>query len=280
MSKQTMYEPYGYYEENDYVSKRLQIEDDLRVSVENDIKEFHDINDIYNRHRTEAFNNAYYDNDLESVIFENVKGQPICSIKMTDVFPSKLIKSAVYDKSIQHLIITFDNDDEIDIDLNDLINNLEAGDGLILDNSKFAVLIASSSEKFISGTGENFLTVDASGVKISHIQDAIDVEKERALEAENIERETRINQDNVLLGLINAEKNRAIDEESRIETKLDNEIANRNTNNNRHDASIAALQSTVSSMQATITAQNATIASLQSALANLTNRVEALERRI
>lgn len=280
MSKQRMYEPYGYDEENDYMSKRLQIEDDLRVSRENDVKEFHSIDDLYDKHNSEVFATAYYDNDLESVIFKNMDGNAICSIKMTDIFPSKLVKSAEYDKDTQHLVITFDNDDKIDIDLNDLINNLEAGDGLILDNAKFAVLIASDSEKFVSGTGESFLTVDANGVKISHIQEAIDVEKERALEAERVEREARINQDNVLLGLINAEKSRAISEETRIETKLDNEIADRNTHNNEHDAAIAALQATITNLQATISAQQATISSLQSSLTNLDRRVTALEQRI
>ena len=33
------------------------------------------------------------------------------------------------------------DDDTIDIDLNDLINNLEAGDGLILNDAKFNILI-------------------------------------------------------------------------------------------------------------------------------------------
>jgi chromosome segregation ATPase len=161
-----------------------------------------------------------------------------------------------------------------------LINNLEPGDGLILDNSKFAVLIADNSEKFVSGNGESFLTVDANGVKIDHIQEAIDVEKERALEAERVEREARIAQDNVLLGLINTEKNRAIGEETRIETKLDNEIADRNTHNNEHDAAIANLQSAISNMQATIVTQSATISSLQTALSSLEGRVRALEDRI
>ena len=290
-----MYEPYGYDEENDYISKRFQIEDDLRASRQNDVKEFEDIDDLYNKHNTEVFGNAYYDNDLESVIFENLEGNAIASIKMTDIFPSKLVKSAVYDKDTQHLIITFDNDDKIDIDLNDLINNLEAGDGLILDNAKFAVLIASDSEKFVSGTGESFLTVDASGVKISHIQEAIDVEKERALEAERVEREARIAQDNVLLGLINAEKNRAIGEETRIETKLDNEIADRNTHNNEHDAAIANLTTglqneviargnAITSVRGLITseesARTSADASLRSLITSLENEIVSLKARV
>ena len=297
-----MYEPYGYQEEDDYVSKKSILYNEVIKNRENDKKEFHDIDDLYNRHNTEAINSAYYDNDLESVIFKNVKGDAICSLKMTDIFPSTLIKSAEYDKDTQHLIITFDNDDTIDIDLNDLINNLEAGNGLILEDGKFAVLIAPDSEKFVEGTGEPFMTVDASGVKINHIQDAIDVEKARAISAETAEREARISQDNVLLGLINAETNRARgeesriettlnakisgetsrakSEESRIETKLDNEIADRNTHNNQHDSAIAALQASVTNLQATISAQQATISSLQTAYTNLERRVQALENRV
>ena len=271
-----MYEPYGYQEEGDYLSRKAMLYNEVMKNRENDKQEFHSIDDLY----AKAVNSAYYDSELESVIFKNVNGEAICSIKMTDIFPSKLVKSAEYDKDTQHLVITFDNDDTIDIDLNDLINNLEPGDGLILDNSKFAVLIADNSEKFVSGNGESFLTVDANGVKIDHIQEAIDVEKERALEAERVEREARIAQDNVLLGLINTEKNRAIGEETRIETKLDNEIADRNTHNNEHDAAIANLQSAISNMQATIVTQSATISSLQTALSSLEGRVRALEDRI
>ena len=215
-----MYEPYGYLEEGDYLSRKSMLYNEIERSRAADKKEFHDIDDLYERHETEAVNSAYYDNDLESIIFKNLNGDAISSIKMTDIFPSKLVKSAIYDKDTQHLIITFDNDDKIDIDLNDLINNLEAGDGLILNDAKFSVLIDSDSEKFVSGTGESFLTVGASGVKINHIQEAIDVEKDRAISAETLERNTRIEQDNILLGLINAEKARAIGEETRIDNTI------------------------------------------------------------
>jgi len=269
MGKYRMYEPYGYQEESDYLSKKAMLYNEVMKNRENDKQEFHSIDDLYEK----AVNNAYYDNDLESVIFKNVNGEAICSIKMTDIFPSKLVKSAEYDKDTQHLIITFDNDDTIDIDLNDLISNLEPGDGLILDNSKFAVLIADNSEKFVSGSGESFLTVDANGVKIDHIQEAIDIEKERALEAERVEREARVAQDNVLLGLINTEKSRAIGEESRIETKLDNEISDRNTQNNRHDSSIASLESRVSALESRVS-------SLQNSYNSLDARIRALEGRI
>lgn len=273
MGKYRMYEPYGYQEEGDYLSRKSMLYNELERNRQADKKEFHDIDDLYNKHNTEAVNSAYYDNDLESVIFKNKKGDAICSIKMTDIFPSKLVKSAEYDKETQHLVITFDNDDKIDIDLNDLINNLEAGDGLILDDAKFAVLIASSSEKFVSGSGESFLTVSSSGVAINHIQEAIDVEKNRALEAERVEREARIAQDNVLLGLINTEVNRATGEEQRIERKLDNEIADRNTANNRHDSAIASLESRVSALESRVS-------TLQSNYNSLEARVRALEGRI
>lgn len=218
-----MYEPYGYQEEGDYLSKKAMMYNEFQKNRDNDEKEFKDIGDLYEKHETESMHSAYYDNDLESVIFKNVKGEAISSIKMTDIIPSKLVKSAEYDKDTQHLVITFDNDDTIDIDLNDLINNLDAGDGLILDDAKFSVLISPDSEKFVSGNGEDFLSVDSTGVKVSHIQDAIDVEKERAISAETLERDTRIEQDRILLGLINAEKERAMNAEEAEETRAKGE---------------------------------------------------------
>lgn len=218
-----MYEPYGYQEEGDYLSKKAMMYNEFQKNRDNDEKEFKDIDDLYEKHETESMHSAYYDNDLESVIFKNMKGEAISSIKMTDIIPSKLVKSAEYDKDTQHLVITFDNDDTIDIDLNDLINNLDAGDGLILDDAKFSVLISLDSEKFVSGNGEDFLSVDSTGVKVSHIQDAIDVEKERAISAETLERDTRIEQDRILLGLINTEKERAMNAEEAEETRAKGE---------------------------------------------------------
>ena len=313
-----MYEPYGYLEEGEYISKKSMLYNELQKNRDNDHKEFKDINDLYEKHNTEAVNSAYYDDDLESVIFKNVKGEAISSIKMTDIFPSKLVKSAEYDKETQHLIITFDNDDTIDIDLNDLINNLDAGDGLILQDSKFSVLISDSSEKF---SGDSFLSVDSSGVKISHIQDAIDVEKDRAISAETLERQTRIDQDRILLGLINAEESRAMTEERRIDntigtgfttaatqtvtqkfkdlnTKVTDEVTNRQTaiadeKRDRENADtlldtkitnvdtrITNLASTVSNQGTSISTLNSQYASLLAEINDLKRRVTALEQRI
>jgi len=314
MGKTRMYEPYGYLEEGEYISKKSMLYNELQKNRDNDHKEFKDINDLYEKHNTEAVNSAYYDDDLESVIFKNVKGEAISSIKMTDIFPSKLVKSAEYDKETQHLIITFDNDDTIDIDLNDLINNLDAGDGLILEDAKFAVLISDSSEKFVSGSGESFLSVDSSGVKISHIQDAIDVEKNRAISAETLERETRIDQDRILLGLINAEESRAMTEERRIDNtigtgfttaatqtitqkfkdlnnKLTDEIANRQTaiadeKRDREnadtllDTKISNVDTRVTNLNSTVTSQGTSLSSLQSTVNSHGNSISTLQSTV
>ena len=279
-----MYEPYGFQEEGDYLSRKAMLYNEVMKNRANDKQEFFDIDTLYEKHNTEAFASAYYDQDLESVIFKNKNGEAIEVIKMTDIIPSTLVKSAIYDDTTQEIIITFDNDDVIKIDLNKIINNNEAGDGLILHDAKFNVLIDPQSEKFVSGTGEDFLTVSADGVKIDHIQEAIDVEKNRAMQAELFERNARIYQDNVLLGLINSEKARATSEEERIETKLDNEIADRNTHNNEHDAAIAHLQAAITSEEIArgnaVTTLNGYIASLQNEINSLKARVSALEARI
>ena len=82
MGKTRMYEPYGYLEEGEYISKKSMLYNELQKNRDNDHKEFKDINDLYEKHNTEAVNSAYYDDDLESVIFKNVKGEAISSIKM------------------------------------------------------------------------------------------------------------------------------------------------------------------------------------------------------
>lgn len=83
-----------------------------------------------------------------------------------------LLESATYDASTHILTLTFNTDsgktDPINVDLGTLVDTYTAGDGLYFSdegNHNFAIKIATGSESFLS--------VDASGLKVSGISTAI-----------------------------------------------------------------------------------------------------------
>lgn len=151
MGKYRMYEPYGYVDSNDYISKKSQIESELETSKENDEKEFA---------------SAEYDSDSKSLVFKNVDGNEIGKVSLDELIPDKLVESAEYDSETKTLIIHFTNGDTVDIPLNDLVDVFSAGDGLQEENGTFSVKVAEDSEGFFS--------VSSEGVKLSGVQDAID----------------------------------------------------------------------------------------------------------
>lgn len=302
-----MYEPYGFKEGLSYNSLRNAIDDEIRINRATDNKQDVDIDSV----RKTSFSNVSYDNNLESLVFKNVSGETIGILAMTSIFPSKLIKSAKYDKEAKKILIVFDNDDVVEVAAGDLMDVLEAGNGLkIQDGVKYAVKIADDSEAF--------LTVDENGIRNVGIQDAINVERDRAIAAETLERNARIDYDRQLLTLIenetsnrisadDAEKARAISEEKRIEKKLDEEIdratktetqlnsaiSNEGTARNAADIRLEnMITAEANARKSAITTVNGyindryskarvdeLIASLQSQINSLQNRVAELERR-
>ena len=151
MGKYRMYEPYGYVDSNDYISKKSQIESELETSKENDEKEFA---------------SAEYDSDSKSLVFKNVDGNEIGKVSLDELIPDKLVESAEYDSETKTLIIHFTNGDTVDIPLNDLVDVFSAGDGLQEENGTFSVKVAEASE--------GVFRVSSEGVKLSGVQDAID----------------------------------------------------------------------------------------------------------
>lgn len=302
-----MYEPYGFNEGLSYNSLRNAIDDEIRINRATDNKQDVDIDSV----RKTSFSNVSYDNNLESLVFKNVSGETIGILAMTSIFPSKLIKSAKYDKEAKKILIVFDNDDVVEVAAGDLMDVLEAGNGLkIQDGVKYAVKIADDSEAF--------LTVDENGIRNVGIQDAINVERDRAIAAETLERNARIDYDRQLLTLIenetsnriaadDAEKARAISEEKRIDKKLDEEIdratktetqlnsaiSNEGTARNAADIRLEnMITAEANARKSAITTVNGyindrynkarvdeLIASLQSQINSLQRRVAELERR-
>ena len=156
-----MYEPYGYDDGTNYISKKDQIERELQINRMNDKKEFASVE---------------YDSQRQSFIFKNVKGIEVGSANMADIIPQELIEDAYYDSFTKKLIITFVNGKVVSIPLDDLIDVAEAGDGLKQEDGKFLINLTEDCERF--------LTVDENGLKLSGVQDAIDVERDRAISAE------------------------------------------------------------------------------------------------
>ena len=159
-----MYEPYGYDDNSNYISKKAQIEGELEQNRINDCKEFASVE---------------YNDTLQAFVFKNVKGEERGYAYMSDIVPSELIEDAYYDAETKNLVIKFVNGKSVTIPLNDLIDVVEAGDGLKNIDGKFYINLANECE--------GFLIVDENGLKLSGVQDAINVERDRATSAETEE---------------------------------------------------------------------------------------------
>lgn len=159
-----MYEPYGYEDNSNYISKKDQIERELQQNRINDCKEFASVE---------------YDTTLKAFVFKNVKNQVRGYAYMADIIPSDLIADAYYNKDSKNLVITFVNGKVVNIPLDDLIDIAEAGDGIKNVDGKFYINLTEDCERF--------LTVDENGLRLSGVQDAIDAERDRAISAETKE---------------------------------------------------------------------------------------------
>ena len=159
-----MYEPYGYEDNSNYISKKDQIERELQQNRINDCKEFASVE---------------YDTTLKAFVFKNVKNQVRGYAYMADIIPSDLIADAYYNTESKNLVITFVNGKTVNIPLDDLIYVVEAGDGIKNVDGKFYINLAENCERF--------LIVDENGLKLSGVQDAIDAERDRAISAETEE---------------------------------------------------------------------------------------------
>ena len=159
-----MYEPYGYEDNSNYISKKDQIERELQQNRINDCKEFASVE---------------YDTTLKAFVFKNVKNQVRGYAYMADIIPSDLIADAYYNTDSKNLVITFVNGKVVNIPLDDLIDIAEAGDGIKNVDGKFYINLTEDCERF--------LTVDENGLKLNGVQDAINAERDRAISAETEE---------------------------------------------------------------------------------------------
>lgn len=196
-----MYEPYGYEDNSNYISKKDQIERELQQNRINDCKEFASVE---------------YNETLQAFVFKNVKGQERGYAYMADIIPSELIKDAYYDTQTKNLIITFVNGKTVTIPLDDLIDVVEAGDGLKNVDGKFYINLTEDCERF--------LTVDENGLKLSGVQDAINVERDRAISAETEEYNRATQAENDLAAAIRQEAQERSENDNLIRQTIGNDF--------------------------------------------------------
>ena len=140
--KTRMYEPWGYQEENNYESSGGQLMEDL----------------------DKFFADAKYNKNDKKIHFYNQDGEEKANIDVSD-FATSVIDSVNYDSTTKILTIKFANGDVISINLADLIDENEFGDGLVVNEGIVSILIDAS--------GEPYLTVSENGLKLDGLDDAI-----------------------------------------------------------------------------------------------------------
>ena len=188
MPKIPFYVPYDYYEEQNYDSKESHVEKLLDESQKNDVKEFADIDTLSGAVTSGLVAKALYDKDENAIMFYNTKNELVSKVSVDDIIVSSLITEAYYDKESKKIIIKFENGDQIEIDVADVVDIGEAGDGLeIVDDNIIKVKIDSASESYLT-VGPDGIKLngvgDAINASVSGFQEQIDAEVTRAQEAE------------------------------------------------------------------------------------------------
>ena len=211
-TKTRMYDPWGYQEENNYDSSENQFEIELNA----------------------LFASAAYNDNDKKIHFFNNDGLELSGSSIdTTQFASGVIESASYDKETKILTIVFSNGDIVEINLADLIDETEFADGLQVNDGIVSIKLDSATEAY--------LTVSESGLKLSGVDAAINVEKTRAEEAET-----------ALDAKINAEETRAKAEEAALDTKIDEEIARATSAETALDTKIDAEKTRAEEAEATL----------------------------
>lgn len=200
-----IYEPYGFGESYQYESIPTRIDNELSESQANDSKQFASV---------------AYNEDAKALIFKNVGDVEQGRVYLKDIIGLKtLIEKAYYDEGTKELVIVFNEEksDVVRIPLDKIIDVTEAGNGLVQEGGKFHVLIDPQSE--------GYLTVSQSGVKVSGVDDAINL-------AFTTEQSRAVTKENELDQKIVDETSRATKSEKDLNDGLMAEIRNRESSDN------------------------------------------------
>ena len=217
-NKVRIYEPYGFGESYQYESIPTRIDNELSESQANDSKQFASV---------------AYNEDAKALIFKNVGNVEQGRVYLKDIIGLEtLIERAYYDENTKELVIVFNEEksDVVRIPLDKIIDVTEAGNGLVQEGGKFHVLIDPQSEKFLS--------VSQNGVKVSGVNDAINL-------AFTTEQRRAVDKEKELDQKIDAEISRATTSEKDLNDGLKAEIRNRESSDNALSNRIDTVQSNV-----------------------------------
>ena len=94
----------------------------------------------------------------------------IATIPATDFIKDGMLDNATYDEETHKITLTFNTDagkQPVELNLSDLVDTYEAGNGLELTGKVFSI------KKSAEADSEGFLKVGTDGIKVSGVQDAI-----------------------------------------------------------------------------------------------------------
>ena len=94
----------------------------------------------------------------------------IATIPATDFIKDGMLENATYDEETHKITLTFNTDSgkqAVELNLSDLVDTYEAGNGLELTGKVFSI------KKSAEADSEGFLKVGTDGIKVSGVQDAI-----------------------------------------------------------------------------------------------------------
>lgn len=221
-----IYEPYGFGETYKYESIPTRIDNELAESQTNDSKQFASVS---------------YNEDAKALIFKNVNNVEQGRVYLKDIIGLEtLIERAYYDENTKELVIVFNEkkSDVVRIPLDKIIDVTEAGNGLIQEGGKFNVLIDADSE--------SYLTVSQNGVKLSGVNDAITLERNRAV-AKETELDEKIEKEEKRAIQVETDLNNGLGAEIRNRESADNALSNRiNTEISDRTAADTQLQNNIS----------------------------------
>lgn len=101
----------------------------------------------------------------------------ISTIQATDFIKDGMLDNATYDEETHKITLTFNTDtgkQPIELNLSDLVDTYEAGNGLGLTGNVFSI------KKSAEADSEGFLKVGTDGIKVSGVQDAINTAAAKA----------------------------------------------------------------------------------------------------
>lgn len=148
--------------EGDINSLRLDVDGNASdiESLQSDIS---DINDVLEGIELEHTSDLLYTLKVNGI-----------SAGTINIPEDQFLSQVSYNQNTKILTFTFEDGTHTDINISDLVDEYNAGDGISIANHRVNVAIDSASEKGLNASGSGFLSVGPSGLAIHGIIDEID----------------------------------------------------------------------------------------------------------